>query len=181
MSMIEEVIVVEGKDDECRIKEAIDCEVIITKGFNITRDLLKKLRIVQKKRGIIVFTDPDYTGEKIRAIINRNVSNVKNAYLTQDEASKNGDIGIENAKNEDIINALKNAKMKIRSKRNEFTKKDLLNSKLIINELSKERRIKLGKILGIGYSNGKKLLDRLNNYGITREEFEKAVEKLNDR
>ena len=35
---------------------------------------------------------------------------------------------------------------------------------------------KIGKYLGIGYSNSKQFLNRLNNFGITREELIKALE-----
>ena len=33
-------------------------------------------------------------------------------------------------------------------------------------------------ILGIGYGNAKQFLNRLNNYGVSREEFEKSLETL---
>ena len=36
----------------------------------------------------------------------------------------------------------------------------------------------LGKKLGIGYCNAKQFLNRLNNYGIEREEFEAALKEL---
>ena len=40
---------------------------------------------------------------------------------------------------------------------------------------AKERRIKLGNKLGIGYGNANQMLSRLNNYGITKEEFIEAI------
>jgi ribonuclease M5 len=42
----------------------------------------------------------------------------------------------------------------------------------------------LGEILGIGYGNSKQFLNRLNNYGISKEEFIdglKEMEKWNGR
>ena len=33
-------------------------------------------------------------------------------------------------------------------------------------------------VLGIGYGNAKQFLNRLNNYGVSREEFEKALSNL---
>ncbi len=39
-------------------------------------------------------------------------------------------------------------------------------------------RDELGKILGIGYGNAKQFLNRLNNYGVNREEFEVALNKI---
>ncbi|MEF9992554.1 MAG: DUF4093 domain-containing protein, partial [Peptostreptococcaceae bacterium] len=46
------------------------------------------------------------------------------------------------------------------------------------NEDASHRRDKLGMILGIGYGNAKQFLNRLNNYGVSREEFEKSLETL---
>jgi ribonuclease M5 len=44
--------------------------------------------------------------------------------------------------------------------------------------MAAEGRAKLGAILGLGYGNAKQLLNRLNNYGITRDEFDAAVKLL---
>ena len=38
--------------------------------------------------------------------------------------------------------------------------------------------MKLGKELGLGYGNASQMLSRLNNYGITKEEFIKAINKV---
>ncbi len=43
------------------------------------------------------------------------------------------------------------------------------------------RRELLGKELRIGYGNANQVLSRLNNYGITKEEFVKAIEKIEKR
>ena len=64
--MIKEVIVVEGKDDITAVKAAVECEVIATGGFRFSDKFIERLRFIQKQKGIIVFTDPDYAGEKIR-------------------------------------------------------------------------------------------------------------------
>ncbi|HAE92190.1 MAG TPA: ribonuclease M5, partial [Tissierella sp.] len=42
----------------------------------------------------------------------------------------------------------------------------------------REKRERLGEILGIGYANSKQFLNRLNNFGITRKEFEEALERI---
>ena len=44
---------------------------------------------------------------------------------------------------------------------------------------SKNRREMIGKELGIGYCNSAQFITRLNNYGITREEFIVALNKVN--
>ena len=42
------------------------------------------------------------------------------------------------------------------------------------------RRDALGAELGIGYGNAKRFLERLNHYGVTREEFLAALAKLDN-
>ena len=39
---------------------------------------------------------------------------------------------------------------------------------------------KIGQILGIGYGNAKQFLSRLNNYGVSREEFVEAVNSIDN-
>ncbi|HCQ90004.1 MAG TPA: ribonuclease M5, partial [Clostridium sp.] len=43
---------------------------------------------------------------------------------------------------------------------------------------SKERRDALGRVLGIGYCNASQFVTRLNNYGISKEEFVEALKKI---
>ncbi len=176
--MIKEVIIVEGKDDIQAVKQAIDAEVIATGGYGYTKDFIRKLKIISKKTGIIVLTDPDFAGEKIRRDLSKYVENCKHAFLPRGKAFKKGDIGVENAIEEDIIDAIKKAKPELKCKREEFTQKDLMEYNLCGGKDSKKRREKLGDILGIGYSNSKQFLNRLNNFDITREEFLLGIEEL---
>ena len=55
---------------------------------------------------------------------------------------------------------------------------DMFHFKLTGSIDSKKRRIILGKELGIGYGNANQMLSRLNNYGISEEEFVKAIKKI---
>lgn len=91
---------------------------------------------------------------------------------------KDGDIGIENASPESILKALNKVRTESSEKRNEFGQVDLIRNNLIGNEDASYRRDKIGQILGIGYGNAKQFLSRLNNYGVTREEFVEAVKSI---
>lgn len=176
--MIKEVIVVEGKDDITAVKAALDAEVISTNGFGYKKELVDTLINLSVRRGLIILTDPDYAGEQIRKDLSKRIKNCKHAFLPQGKALKKGDIGVENATKADIIEAINKARPEMVSKSTEFTKDDLINNGLSGVEDSSKRREELGAILGIGYSNAKQLLNRLNNFGVTREEFNKALERL---
>lgn len=179
-TMIKEIIVVEGKDDVSAIKRAIDAEVITTGGFGLGDHVIERIKTAAKKRGVIIFTDPDFAGEKIRKIIASQVPGCKHAFLPKEQAIKDGDIGIENASPESIISALNKARSESIEKITEFTQNDLLDNGLIGFDGASYRRDALGKILGIGYGNAKQFLSRLNNYGVTREEFNEALKKLEE-
>lgn len=177
--MIKEVIVVEGRDDITAVKRAVDAEMIAVGGFGINAKVIERIKEAQKRQGVIVFTDPDFAGEKIRRIISKRVSGIKHAYITKQEGLKDDDIGVENASPETIIRALNNAKCEVKEKRDFFNTQDLYFFKIMGDKDSKNRREMIGKELGIGYCNSAQFITRLNNYGITREEFIVALNKVN--
>lgn len=178
--IIKEVIVVEGRDDIDAVKKAVDAELIAVGGFGINKTVIDRIKEAQKRKGVIVLTDPDFAGEKIRKKIAQEVPGCKHAFLPREEAKKDGDIGIENASPESIIKALNKVRTESSNKRNEFGQVDLIRNNLIGNEDASYRRDKIGQILGIGYGNAKQFLSRLNNYGVTREEFIEAVKSIDN-
>jgi len=50
--------------------------------------------------------------------------------------------------------------------------------RLTADKDAKKRRDAIGRELGIGYSNTNQLLTRLNNYGISKDEFVEAMKKV---
>ncbi|CAK7028082.1 MAG: Ribonuclease M5 [Peptostreptococcus russellii] len=176
--MIKEVIVVEGRDDITAVKRALDCELIATGGFGFPKGVMERIKTAQKKKGVIIFTDPDFAGEKIRKTISAQIPECKHAFLPREEAIKDGDIGIENASPESILAALEMVRTETKDERNEFSQRDLVKYGLLGGEKSSEKRDLVGRQLGIGYGNSKQFLNRLNHYGVTREEFESAVDKI---
>ena len=176
---IKEVIVAEGRDDEIAIKKAVDAEIITTHGFAFGRKLINLLKEMDKKKGVIIFTDSDYMGSQIRKRIADEIPTAKHAYLSQSVSTKHGDIGVENASPEEILKALKAARATKTEMSSEFTMADLIENRLINFDDSKNRREMLSEILKIGYGNGKKTLHKLNSFGISREEFDEAMKEVN--
>lgn len=176
--MIKEVIVVEGKDDIAAVKAAVDAEVIATNGFGYNHKFIETLKSISERSGIIILTDPDFEGGRIRRDLSNKIKNAKHAFLPQGKALKKGDIGVENASKEDILEAINKARPEVIKTEILFTKEDLMEFGLSGGESSREKREKLGAILGIGYSNAKQFLNRLNNLGVSREEFIKAIESI---
>jgi len=175
---VKEAIVVEGRDDTNAVMQGVDGITIETHGFGIRKETWELLEKAYREKGLIIFTDPDFSGEEIRKKITARFPESKQAYLTRKEAEKKGDIGIENASAEDIIEAIKKAEDTNRDAQKVYTEDDMFEAGLIGLPDSKERRQKLGAALGIGYSNGKSFIKKLNQFEISREDFEKALNNL---
>jgi ribonuclease M5 len=177
---LKEIIVVEGKDDTTAIKQAVDADTIETNGSAINKDTIEKIKLAQQTRGVIIFTDPDFPGEKIRKTITENVPGCKHAFLTKEVAiSKNGKkLGVEHADPKVIREALKDAQIMHEEIQEEITQEDLVIAGLIGGAGSKERRIRLGKVLKIGYTNGKQLHKRLMMFQISKEKFAAALAEI---
>ncbi|TVY06812.1 ribonuclease M5 [Paenibacillus cremeus] len=178
--MIKEIIVVEGKDDTVAIKRAVEAETIETGGSAINKDVLRRIRLAQQRRGVIVFTDPDHAGERIRKIIARDVPGCKHAFLTQEAATSRGDIGVENASVEAIRMALENVRTDYQSEEAQVSWDDLMEAGLIVHPQAAARRMTVGKQLGIGYCNGKQFFNRCRMFQISQEEFEAACRHLEE-
>ena len=198
---IDEVIVVEGRDDTNAIKRAVSAVTLETHGFGISEETWKKLDHAYRERGLIIFTDPDHAGKEIRRRLKERYPEAKEAFLTVKKAGKKKntpgtkfeyqDIGIENASPEDIREALSKARGEGNTPGDSetpretglspeplYTIKDLEAMNLVGGPKSKELRESFGDILGIGYYNAKGLLRVLNGMRISKREFREAAEKI---
>lgn len=178
---IPEVIVVEGKDDTANLKRYYEVDTYETRGSAINQDDLERIAKLQELRGIIVFTDPDYNGERIRKIIMQEIPQAKHAFLNRGEAvpkskTKGRSLGVEHASYEDLEKALSGL---VGSYEDEhffdITKSDLMRLGLLMGSDSRKRREYLGEELRIGYCNGKQLLKRLELFGVCLSQVEEAL------
>lgn len=176
--MIKEVLVVEGKMDVVAIDKAVEADCIITEGFNLKPQALDSIAKAYQKRGIIIMTDPDSAGERIRRFLTKRFPEAKHAFIPKEDATANNDIGIEQASPDAIRTALAKVRTMDWEPTNNFTGADLLRAGISGSPAASEKRAKLGAVLGIGYANAKTFLQRLNHYGITRQEFQQAVAEL---
>ncbi|WP_018934295.1 ribonuclease M5 [Gracilibacillus lacisalsi] len=179
---VKEIIVVEGKDDTAKLKQALDVDTIETNGSAINKDILAQIAHAKTKRGVIVFTDPDYPGQRIRQIIDQHVPGCKHAFLKREEAvpgkKQPKSLGIEHASLDVLREALGQVYELTEHGESEITKSDLLRFGLIGGHGSRDRRQKLGEQLRIGHINGKQLLKRIQMFQIAKAEFEQVMEQI---
>mgnify|MGYP002764506450 FL=1 len=121
MLKINEAIIVEGNYDKARLANIVDATIIVTDGFMIFKDT-KKAEMIKKLAdtcGVIIFTDSDAAGFKIRNYLKNILSGkkVKHAYIPdikgkerrKNHHSKEGFLGVEGVSDDIIITALNNA------------------------------------------------------------------------
>lgn len=179
LPLIREVIVVEGKDDVAAVKRACRAELLTTSGLGLSRKRLEEIRRARERRGVIILTDPDGPGAIIRQKIDRAVPGCKHAYIYKDRKAKFGHVGVEYASPEEIRQALAAvSRMETGPGEAAFTMADLVGLGLAGGPGAGEKRDLLARRLGLGQTNAKQFLRRLNSYGISRREFAEALEEL---
>ena len=107
MIHLRQAVVVEGKYDKIRLSALVDGPILVTNGFRIfkNREQLALLRRLARQDGILILTDSDAAGFKIRNYIKSAVPNgrIYHAYIPEilgkearkDHPSKEGTLGVE--------------------------------------------------------------------------------------
>jgi len=178
--MIKELIVVEGKNDAAAVRRAFPgADVMITHGWGLSSEQIKAAQVANRRRGVIILTDPDHAGEMIRRRLAKFLPGCKHAFVPRAKAIRRGKVGVEAASVEAVFQAL--SQVRTEGKDEElFTMEDMIAWGLAGADGASERRRNLGALLSIGYANGKAFLWRLNALGVTRTEFEEALARMED-
>jgi ribonuclease M5 len=168
------VIVVEGKNDAFKISSIFpEIKVVTTNGSAIDLDAVNLLKKLDETHDIILLTDPDHAGERIRRLLSKSLKHVYHVFLNRDLAiSGNGKkVGIEHASEADIRRSLENIKMVSKMSTSDVTHAFLHDSGLTGSKHSQLLRDILSNNLGIGKTNGKSLYQRLHMFDITQEQI----------
>ena len=181
-------IIVEGKDDVDAVSRASEDLIIPTHGFGIRETTWEVMEKAYREIGVIILTDPDHAGEAIRRRLTERFPDAVQCYMAREEAEKADDIGIENARPEDIRAALEKALAlhgtaagrdsgKTADTYREVTMRDLTELGLSGTDGAAELRNAVCRELGIGYCNARMLLTRLRGFRIGYEALAETAEK----
>ena len=114
-------IIVEGKYDKINLSNFVEGTILATGGFSIfkNKEMLELLRVMAKKTGIIILTDSDAAGFKIRSrirsavrdgkIINVYIPDVYGKERRKTAPSKEGKLGVEGLSREILEEAFRKA------------------------------------------------------------------------
>ena len=194
MIKIDEAVIVEGKYDKIKLSAILDTVIIETDGFAIFKDKEKQklIRFLSEKRGIIIMTDSDSAGFKIRSFINSitKSENIKNVYIPdiygkekrKTEASKEGKLGVEGMKTEIIMSALEKAGVfcseNEKEDSREITHTDFFEDGISGGENSSEIRKALARSLQLPERMSSSALLKIINLYMTYDEYKDAINKL---
>lgn len=167
MKQIKEVVVVEGKTDTAILKTLFEVETIETHGLQLDAKTLELIQKANETRGIIVLTDPDYPGKRIRNQIQQVVPNCKHAFVAKNDAIGKHKLGIAEAKTEAIIAALENL-VTFSIQQETISWKEFIALDIIGNT---KRREEVYNAFHLGHGNVKTLFKRLNMVGISQQEI----------
>ena len=192
MIKIEQAVIVEGKYDKIKLSSVINAVIIVTNGFGIFNDTekLSLIRYYAKKTGIIILTDSDSAGRKIRSYIKSAVNDgeIINIYIPDIfgkekrklKPSAEGKIGVEGIDCRTLEDAFIKSGVTVSeySRVNNITKCTLYNLGLSGCPDSSALRKKLQKSLGLpSLMSASALLEVLNTM-MDSEELEKRVAGL---
>jgi ribonuclease M5 len=190
MISIQEIIVVEGKYDKMRLSQTVDAVIVTTDGFKLYKDKekLDMLRRMAKKRGIIVLTDSDSAGFKIRNYLRQCLGdvNIKHAYIPEIKGKekrkakpgREGLLGVEGVSGDIISQALKKAKATPKTPYKPITKARLYEDGLAGRPNSTQKRKELAKKIGMPEKlSANAMLDVINSL-YSYDEYEKIIESL---
>lgn len=182
MITLNEIIVVEGKYDKIKLSRLFDTLIIATDGFRIYKDKQKAqlIKTAALKRGVIIITDSDTAGLRIRNRVRQLVGDakVKNVYLPQIAGKEKrkakpgaeGLLGVEGIPDEIILNAVA-AQTSAAPKREKITKAELFDMGLCGGENSSKLRKELCAALNLPQNlSTAALLDTINVL-YTKDEF----------
>lgn len=186
MLHIKECIIVEGMYDKIKLSQLVDATIFVTHGFSIfnNKDEMRAIRQFAEKCGVIILTDSDAAGFKIRNFIKQALPKecVKHAYIPEisgkerrkTKAGKEGLLGVEGVSDEIIISALINAGCTANEEKastKKVTKTDFFTLGLTGQQSSSEKRKELCRKLSLPSKiSANMLIDSINSL-MTSSEF----------
>ena len=104
---IDGVIIVEGKSDVCYLSSFLNCLYFTTNGVDLSAEKLSFLKRAAEVNKLIIMSDDDPAGEKIRSKIKSEINGVFDIKIPKNSRKSYKKQGIAESKKEPIFAALK--------------------------------------------------------------------------
>ena len=172
---LDAAIVVEGTSDVAFLQSFLDAEFITTNGSDVPRETIDYIKAIKEHKQIIVLTDPDGPGVRIRRILDKQINGLNHAFIPKETSIKHGKVGVAEARIQDVLTALEHSIVTNTRTLGKLTSSDLLDLGLLGTDKSSVKRKFIEDKLHLGRNNGKHLLFRLNNLNISLERLQEAL------
>ncbi len=194
MIRIKQAIIVEGRYDKARLSSIFDTIIIETDGFRIFTDkqLQSFICDTAKERGIVVLTDTDAAGFKIRSFITSIVGgeNIFHALVPdiygkenrKEKPSKEGKLGVEGIDNDIIIKAVLQSGITVEDGQNlgyVFTAADMVELGVSGGKDSANIRRELLRKLNLPQRTSTRMLSKYLTGKYSKQEIIELVKDLN--
>ena len=194
MIHLKQAVIVEGKYDKIKLSSIIDALIITTDGFSVFKDK-EKIALIKglaEKDGVIVLTDSDSAGFKIRNYIKgcTQKGKITNVYIPdifgkekrKAAPSKEGKLGVEGIPSNILIEAFVKAGVTVdsteRGQNEVVTRIRLYDDGFIGQADSAEKRKKLLRALSLPAMLSTGAMLEVLNAMFTVEEYEAAVKSI---
>lgn len=173
--MLNQIVIVEGKTDTAKLKKIFGDQIqtIETNGLALNLNTINLIKKLSKNNQIIIFTDPDGPGKRIREkIISEIDTNIFNAFINKNSFNKNSKkIGIAEADEAEIKNALRNL-LTFNKNNNSISWNDYVDNDFYL----KVNRVKITKKLNINFEiSSKTLFKWLNWMQLSKKDIEEVL------
>ena len=169
------VIVVEGATDKALLSSFLDSEIVITNGSDVPRETIDYLREAAKASTVVVLTDPDSPGKRIRDVLDGEIPGLLHAYVPKAKCIKGHKVGIAESSVDAIMEALSHVVPAPKGKEGTMTYADLFELGLLGGDNAARNREALCLRYHLGSCNGKTLLKRINALNLSKEEIRSAI------
>ncbi len=180
---IDKLIVVEGKYDKIKLSNVVDANIIDVGGFSLynNKNLISTLKSLAKQNGVIILTDSDVAGYKIRVHLNKILSGcqIQNVLAPQIQGkesrktsySKQGFLGVEGIDDATILSLLSQYSNSDVKKPGDISVSDLYELGFCGKPNSKQKKNTLLKKLGVQQNISNNFLLNLLNQRFTKQQF----------
>ncbi len=190
MIKIKQAVIVEGKYDKIKLSSIVDAVIIETDGFKIFKDKEKQklIRKLADTCGILIITDSDRAGFKIRSFLCGTIpnENIYHAYIPdilgkekrKTSPSKEGKLGLEGVAPAIIVDALTQAGILFEHAKQtsiKISKNDFYEDGITGKKNSRQLKALLLKYLDLPARLSTSSLLKIINLFVTYDEYKDAI------
>mgnify|MGYP000954407852 CR=1 FL=1 len=196
MIRLKQAVIVEGKYDRIRLSGLIDALIIETGGFAVftDRERLSLIRRLAEHRGIVVLTDSDSAGFRIRSFLGGSIppDRIRHVYIPdvygrerrKSAPGREGKLGVEGMTDDALLEAFRAAGIapetseSVPEQKRPITKTDLYFDGLAGGPDSAALRARLIRRLGLPQRLSANRLLQVLNVLVTREEYQRLAQEI---